>query len=115
MDNLSHHVHPILRKNRNTLLFTLEQMVPPIQHLGKFKINFLNWKLLLKKPLRETDVTLLVPNKRSDNGKKALTVRNLCDHLTDLNIDIPAGNYIFKINNRNTRARCEICSKLQRH
>ena len=26
--------------------------------------------------------------------------------------DIPAGNYIFKVNNRNTRTRCEICSKL---
>ena len=26
--------------------------------------------------------------------------------------DIPAGNYMFKVNNRNTRARCEICSKL---
>ena len=25
---------------------------------------------------------------------------------------IPAGNYIFKVNNRNTRTRCEICSKL---
>ena len=24
----------------------------------------------------------------------------------------PAGNYVFKLNNRNTRARCEICSKL---
>ena len=24
----------------------------------------------------------------------------------------PAGNYMFKVNNRNTRARCEICSKL---
>ena len=24
----------------------------------------------------------------------------------------PAGNYIFKVNNRNTRKRCEICSKL---
>ena len=23
----------------------------------------------------------------------------------------PIGNYIFKVNNRNTRARCEICSK----
>ena len=23
----------------------------------------------------------------------------------------PAGNYIFKVNNRNTRTRCEICSK----
>ena len=25
---------------------------------------------------------------------------------------IPAGNYMFKVNNRNTRTRCEICSKL---
>ena len=24
----------------------------------------------------------------------------------------PAGNYMFKVNNRNTRKRCEICSKL---
>ena len=23
-----------------------------------------------------------------------------------------AGNYMFKVNNRNTRTRCEICSKL---
>ena len=25
---------------------------------------------------------------------------------------IPAGNYMFNVNNRNNRARCEICSKL---
>ena len=25
---------------------------------------------------------------------------------------IPAGNYAFKVNNRNTKTRCEICSKL---
>ena len=25
---------------------------------------------------------------------------------------IPAGNCMFEINNRNTRTRCEICSKL---
>ena len=24
----------------------------------------------------------------------------------------PAGNYMFKVNNRNTRTRCEICSEL---
>ena len=24
----------------------------------------------------------------------------------------PAGNYMFKVNNRNTRAKCEICPKL---
>ena len=25
----------------------------------------------------------------------------------------PAGNYMFKVNNGNTRTRCEICSKLK--
>ena len=25
---------------------------------------------------------------------------------------IPVGNYMFKVNNRNTITRCEICSKL---
>ena len=29
-----------------------------------------------------------------------------------LNGPIPAGNCMFKANSRNTRARCEICSKL---
>ena len=26
--------------------------------------------------------------------------------------NVSAGNYMFKVNNRNTRTRCEICSKL---
>ena len=28
------------------------------------------------------------------------------------NASYPAGIYLFKVNNRNTRTRCEICSKL---
>ena len=28
------------------------------------------------------------------------------------NTPLPTGSYIFKVNNRNTRIRCEICSKL---
>ena len=27
-------------------------------------------------------------------------------------VNHPAGIYLFKVNNRNTRTRCEICSKL---
>ena len=26
---------------------------------------------------------------------------------------VPAGNYMFQVNNRNIRTRCEICSKLK--
>ena len=35
------------------------------------------------------------------------------DYSNDLTeSDLPAGNCMFKVNNRNTRTRCEICSKL---
>ena len=27
-------------------------------------------------------------------------------------VSFPASSYMFQVNNRNTRARCEICSKL---
>ena len=39
----------------------------------------------------------------------------ICHYLKVFNIskhEIPVGNYMFKVNNRNTRKRCEICSKL---
>ena len=29
--------------------------------------------------------------------------------ITNKNRNFPAGNYMFKVNNRNTRTRCEIC------
>ena len=32
---------------------------------------------------------------------------------TKNNLYNPVGNYIVKVNNRNTRTRCEICSKLK--
>ena len=28
------------------------------------------------------------------------------------NVPLPVGIYMFKVNNKNTRTRCEICSKL---
>ena len=32
--------------------------------------------------------------------------------LWDYDMNVPAGNYMFKVNNRNTRTRYEMCSKL---
>ena len=43
---------------------------------------------LIKESFTETEVTFSTPTIRSGNGKAALTVRNLCDHLVDLNIDM---------------------------
>ena len=36
----------------------------------------------------------------------------MCKNQCMINSMTPAGNYMFKVNNRNTRTRCEICSKL---
>ena len=30
----------------------------------------------------------------------------------EINCSYPVGNYMFKVNNTNTKIRCEICSKL---
>ena len=35
----------------------------------------------------------------------------ILDTIYVLSLQNPAGNYMFKVNNRNTRTRCEICSK----
>ena len=36
----------------------------------------------------------------------------ICDREGEEFDSFPVGNYMFKVNNRNTRTRCEICSKL---
>ena len=59
-------------------------MMPPVQHLLLDKL--LKQKTLIKETLPETEVTFLTPTIRADNGKAALTVRNQCDHLLDLNM-----------------------------
>ena len=50
--------------------------------------KLLKLKTLIKETLPETEVTFSTPTIRSDNSKAALTVRNLFDHLLDLNMDI---------------------------
>ena len=43
------------------------------------------------------------------NEKTVLHESNL---ILSFNSQTPASIYLFKVNNRNTRTRCEICSKL---
>ena len=50
--------------------------------------KLLKLKTLITETLPETEVTFSTPTIRSDNDKAALAVRNLCDHLLDLNMDI---------------------------
>ena len=65
------------------------------------------------KTLRKKLRNLFKGSKEGNRTRKLL----MSDHfeqfaLIILVILFPAGNYIFKVNNRNTRTRCEICSKL---
>ena len=47
------------------------------------------------------------------SGEKKLINRlNSLNSEAVLKMIFPAGNYLFKVNNRNARARCELCSNL---
>ena len=48
----------------------------------------LQLKTLIKETFSKADVTFSIPTIRSDNEKSTLTVKNLCYHIVDLNIDI---------------------------
>ena len=78
VDDLIYHVHPILRKKP--------------KHIIHIDASFSTFRetseTLIKETLLETSVTFSAPNIRLDNDIAALTVRNLCDHLVDLNMDI---------------------------
>ena len=56
----------------------------------------------------------IVPSRKVINK----TVNTWCNlhkgnsHIISFQLCYPTGNYLFKVNNRNTRTRCEICSKL---
>ena len=57
----------------------------------------------------------VVPNFVTTHAEIPLQIYNeTLQHFTNSSSQntIPTGNYMFKVNNRNTRTRCEICSKL---
>ena len=62
----------------------------------------INWKLL--------DLLVDYWKDRNPSASELLPLDSCGIHI--LHGAYPAGNYMFKVNNRNTRARCEICSKL---
>ena len=48
----------------------------------------------------------------TSNGVRWGTMKQSQQLLYLLFLSLPTGNYMFKVNNRNPRTRCEICSKL---
>ena len=89
MDDLNYHVHPVLCKKLKDII--IHSGTNDATRLTSREVleKLLKLKTLIKETLLETEVTFSTPTIRSDNGKAALTVRNLCDHLLDLNMDIP--------------------------
>ena len=92
VDDLNYHVHPILRKKPKHIIVHIGTNDATRSTSREILDKLLKLKTLIKETLPETEVTFSTPTIRSDNGKAALTVRNLCDHLLD-----------FKMNMRDNR------------
>ena len=60
------------------------------------------------------DITTIIPsldpNKAHGHDMRSIRMLKICGK--PICKPLPAGIYLFKVNNRNTRTRCEICSKL---
>ena len=91
---LNYHVHKILRKKTETVIVHIGTNYATRSTSREILDKLLKLRTFIKETLADTEVTFSAPTLRSDNGKAALTVRNLREHLLDLNIDI--------LDNRNT-------------
>ena len=97
MDDLNHHVHPILGKKPKHIIVLIGTNDATRSIPRGILDKLLKLKTLIKETLPEIKVTFSTPTIRSDNGKAALTVRNLRDHLPDLNMG--------KLDNRNITSK----------
>ena len=88
MNDLNYHVDPILRKKPKHIIVHIGTNDATRSTSREILGKLLKLKTLIKETLPEIEVTFSTPTIRSDNGKAALTVRNLCGHLLDLNMDI---------------------------
>ena len=88
VDDLNYHVPPILCKKPKHIIVYIETNDATRSGSREILAKLLKLKTLIKETLPETEVTFSTPTIRSDNGKAALTVGNLCDHLLESNMDI---------------------------
>ena len=88
MDDLNYHVYPTLRKKPKHIIIHIGTNDTTRSTSREILDKLLKLKILIKETLPETETTFSTPTIRSYNGKAALTVRNLCDHLLVLNMNI---------------------------
>ena len=86
LDDLNYHVHQILRKKLKHIIVPIGTNYATRSTSREIRDKLVKLKTLIKEALPEIEVTFSTPTIRSDNGKAAPTVRNLCDHFLDLDI-----------------------------
>ena len=97
VDDLSHHIIPIIRKKPTNMIIHTGTNDAPSSTSREIQDNLLKLKALVNEKLPQCKVWLSTPTLRTDNGKATLTVSQLVNHLLNLNIDV--------IDNRNIKSR----------
>ena len=87
VDDLSHHVIPIIRKKPTNLIMHIGTNDPPYPTSTEYQDNLLKLKSLVNEKLPQCKVWLPTPTLRADHGKATLRVSQLVNHLLNLNID----------------------------
>ena len=85
MGDLDYHVNPVLRKNPKHIIVHIETNDATCSTSREILNRLLKLNTFTKETLPETEVTFSTSTIRSDNGKAAQTVRNLSNHLLNLN------------------------------
>ena len=97
VDDLSHHIIPIIRKKPTNMIIHTGTNDAPSSTSREIQDNLLKLKSLINEKLPQCKVWLSTPTLRTDNGKAPLTVSQLVNYLLNLNIDV--------IDNRNIGSR----------
>ena len=87
VDDLSHHLIPIIRKKPTNFIIHIGTNSPPYSTSTEYQDNLLKLKSLVNEKLPQCKVWLPTPTLRADHGKATLAVSQLVNHLLNLNID----------------------------
>ena len=94
MDDLNYHAHLILCKKAKRIIVHIGTNDATRSASRDILDKLLKLKTLIKETLPESKVTFSSPAIRSE---AALMVRNLCDHLVHLNMDILDNSNIARV------------------
>ena len=80
VDDLSHHIIPIIRKKPTNMIIHTGTNDTPSSTSREIQANLLKLKALVNEKLAQCKVWLSTPTLRTDNGKATLTVSQLVNH-----------------------------------